>query len=90
MKPNKKAGWEEKFLNQFSFVTWGGEEWRGDRRPEDAVKFIRKTIAQELRGLMEEAIAIFEKLPEDEMMTKNPVILELKVLKESIGGEDER
>ena len=57
---------------------------------EELEALFTKLLAQELRGLMEEAIAIFEKLPEDEMMTKNPVILELKVLKESIGGEDER
>jgi len=44
---------------------------------------IKHLLDKERCSVLDEAIAIFEELPEDEMMTKNPVILELKVLKEN-------
>jgi len=46
------------------------------------ISVIKKLLHSQAREILDEAIAIFEKLPEDEPMTKNPVILELKVLKE--------
>ena len=39
-------------------------------------------LHSQAREILDEAIAIFEKLPDDEPMTKNPIILELKVLKQ--------
>ena len=50
----------------------------GDR----IIERIRSLFHSQAQQALDEAIAIFEKLPEDEPLTKNPVILELKVLKE--------
>ena len=44
--------------------------------------FIQALLHCRTREVLDEAIAIFQKFPEDEPMTKNPVILELKVLKQ--------
>ena len=40
------------------------------------------------REALEEVIAIFEKLPDDELMTKNPIILELKVLLNALSKKE--
>ena len=48
------------------------------------ITVIKELLASQAQEILNEAIAIFEKLPEDEPMTKNPVILELKVLKQRI------
>jgi len=45
------------------------EDWKDD-------------IKQAKRQALNEAISIFEDLPEDEVMTRNPILLELKVLRD--------
>ena len=46
------------------------------------------TVAEKTaEAVLNEAIAIFDKLPEDELMTKNPVILELTALQKWLKEE---
>ncbi len=48
---------------------------------KDLKSFLSKSLDTYKDEVLDRAIAIFEKLPDDEPMTKNPVILELKALK---------
>ena len=76
-KPKElKRPWE-KSLNIKERFKWATSEQREYILAE--IKFQRSQARIEV---IEKAIDIFDKLPEDEIMTKNPIILELKVLKE--------
>lgn len=75
--------WEKQIITSYSKLTELEKE--SDRKEVDkylpllssAIDRVAKRTAE---ATLNEAIAIFEKLPENEAMTKNPVILELKVL----------
>ena len=70
----------------FKFTTASkGEKFDVGLKPEKVWNFIEQALAtreQEARNqVLDEAVAIFSRLPDDEIMTKNPVILELDNLK---------
>ena len=80
----KQPKWKKEFIKEF--VNDHGDEWRPLRGlwVEQIFEFISKLLAKEQVEILNKAIAIFQKLPKDEVMTKRPVILELQVLRDQV------
>ena len=81
-----KNDWEKEYLEIWVDILNKGQNhiYFYQLKPiiKNDIAFIRSLLHFRSQEILDEAIAIFKKLPEDEPITKNPVILELKVLKQ--------
>lgn len=56
----------EEFGNKFSSVTFGGEEWRKDKRPEDVYKWLDNALDQILSQRTTEIVGLIEGIKVEE------------------------
>lgn len=72
--------WDKQIATPYSELS--EKEKDSDRKQVDRYwELIAQELKREKKRVLNQAIAIFKKLPEGEILTKNPIILELNGLK---------
>jgi len=63
----------------------GVSQWRNHGKKYGYWEYFEKRVKKEsVEETLNKAISIFKKQPENEIFTKNPIILELRVLKDTL------
>ena len=87
--PKKSRDWDfEYFKNIGPLFNDDGENVDG--KVKDFIKVeLAKARKEGAKEALEQAIAIFKAIREDEVMTKNPIILELQVILDKLAEEED-